>query len=154
QDFAVFVLIAVLLVPGVSAFGGAALHAGLGDPYWLAWNQWFLGDALAQLIVTPAILYLMIGGLRNLKALDWARRAEGGLCIAGLGITGYFASHMTFSIGLTADPRFYAPILFMCWAAIRFGMFGASAAVTTLAVLLVEVAAGGRGPFAGQSPAQ
>src|SRR5262249_7473473 len=42
---------------------------------------------------------------------------------------------------------------FLFWAAIRFGMSGASASIVVVAVLAVEAALEGRGPFAGQSPA-
>jgi integral membrane sensor domain MASE1 len=55
-------------------------------------------------------------------------------------------------LGFT-EPRFYAPVPFLFWAAIRFGMLGASGAVVVIACLAVEAAPGGRGPFSGQSPA-
>lgn len=61
REVAVFFLFAVLLVPAASAFGGAAVLGIRGADYWLAWERWFLGDALTQLVVTPAILYWIFG---------------------------------------------------------------------------------------------
>src|SRR6185369_4759799 len=45
RDFALYCLLAVLLVPLVSAFSGAAARFALGYEYWSAWEQWFLGNA-------------------------------------------------------------------------------------------------------------
>ena len=58
---------AVLSVRGLADSGrfglwrrhGTLLFLGFG--YWAAWEQWFLGDALAQLVVTPIILYFISG---------------------------------------------------------------------------------------------
>src|SRR5215467_904347 len=60
QQFAVFCLVAALVIPAAASFGGAALRANFGPDYWYAWVRYFLGDALAQLVITPAILYLGI----------------------------------------------------------------------------------------------
>ena len=46
RDFALYCLFAVLLVPAASAFGGAAARYFLGSDFWLAWEQWFLGDVV------------------------------------------------------------------------------------------------------------
>ena len=61
QEFVMFCFFAVLLVPTASAFGGAAARYGIGSDFWQAWKQWSMGDALAHLVVTPAILYWLIG---------------------------------------------------------------------------------------------
>ena len=89
REFAVYCLFAVLLVPAVSAFGGAAARHFIGHNYWLAWEQWFLGNALANLIVTPAILYLVFGALRQLRPPSRKQCLEGVLLAAGLILTIY-----------------------------------------------------------------
>ena len=68
RDFALYCLFAVLLVPAASAFGGAAARHFLGYGYWPAWEQWFLGNALAQLVVTPVIFYWVLGAPWNAPA--------------------------------------------------------------------------------------
>jgi integral membrane sensor domain MASE1 len=55
RDFALYCLFAVLLVPAASAFAGAGARHFLGFDYWPAWEQWFLGNVLTHLVVTPVI---------------------------------------------------------------------------------------------------
>jgi integral membrane sensor domain MASE1 len=57
QRFGIFCLVAVGIVPAIAAFGGAALRIEFGNNFWASWEQWFLGDALAQFVFTPAILF-------------------------------------------------------------------------------------------------
>jgi signal transduction histidine kinase len=142
-----------LLIPVASAFGGAtAIYFFLGFGYWAAWEQWFLGNALAQLVVTPAILYFIFGAAFNIRALSPQRCVEGGLLAVGLVMTCYMAFNTgADSIGFT-DARFYAPVPFLFWAAVRFGMFGASGAIAVIAFFSVQAAQDGRAPFSGLSP--
>lgn len=152
RGFALFCLIAVLLVPAVFAFGGAAIRSNTGNDFWLSWEQWFLGDATAQLIITPAVLYWFGRAGRKVRRPDLAGCIEGGLLIAGL----IFACHMAVSGDASsvsfADPRFYAPVPLLFWAGIRFGMPGATGAIAILAVTIVHAAIGGHGPFTGYAP--
>ena len=152
-DFAVFAAFAVVLVPAVAAFGGAALRQGLGADYWTAWVAWFMGDALAQLVVTPVILYWVFTVPWRVKTLDVRRLAEAALLTAGL----LLASYWCFIGGASAtfaEPSFYAPVPFLFWAALRFGMFGASGAVAVIAAFAIACALEGSGPFAGLPPAE
>ena len=153
REFGVFCLFAVLLIPAASAFAGAALRHAHGYAYWPAWEQWFLGNVLTHLVVTPAIFYLVLGAPWKMPVPSAKRWVEGGLLTAGLILTGY-AAFTTGPGGIAfTEPRFYAPVPFLFWAAIRFGMFGATGAIAILAFLSVEAALLGRGPFSGQSPA-
>jgi PAS domain S-box-containing protein len=149
REFFAFVLVAVVGVPAVSALQGAWLRSLVGYPFWPSWSQWFLGDALAQLVVTPAILYLVFA--RPWQALrgDRYRAVELGLLTAGLIVTGYVAANAE-----TIDYsqlRFYAPVPFLFWAAIRFGMSGATGAVALVAFFEVDAALRGHGPFVGRA---
>jgi PAS domain S-box-containing protein len=131
RDFGVYCLIAVLAIPAVSAFAGAAAR-GIGRPdYWANWERWFLGDALAQLIVTPFIFYWVLrpSDQRNLSTAQWL---EALTLLAGLIVSLTLAfqpasSHLGFS-----DSRLYAPVAILFWAAVRFGMRGATAATAIL----------------------
>ncbi|HEY7690271.1 MAG TPA: ATP-binding protein [Dongiaceae bacterium] len=152
REFSLFFLVAVLLVPAIGAFAGAAVRSLLDHSFWLSWEQWFLGDALAQIIVTPTILYWVLGPRWDFKRIKAKRLVEGGLVAAGLIVTGFLAFNTEFRSLALAESRYYAPIPFLFWAAIRFGMFGASGAITVLAFFAIEAALLGRGSFAGQSP--
>src|SRR6185312_14413726 len=88
REYSLFFLIAVLLIPAAVAFGGAAVRSLLSHDFWAAWRQWFLGDALAQLIVTPAILYWIFGAPWKAAAHNVKRWVEGGLLATGLIVTG------------------------------------------------------------------
>src|SRR5204863_3433228 len=77
RDLLIFVLFAVILMPMLSAVGGAWSRTMLGFAFWPAWQQWFLGDALANLVLTPAILYWFFGGYGAVRFASWRRRLEG-----------------------------------------------------------------------------
>jgi signal transduction histidine kinase len=152
HDYAVYCLFAVLLVPIANAFPGGWVRYQFGFPYWIAWEQWFLGDALAHLIVTPVLLFLVSGSWKNQPRPTQGQQAEFALVTAGLVVAGWIGLH-TESVPLGWDEaRFYAPIPFLFWAAIRFGMFGAAGSITIIAFLAVQTAISGDGLFAGQSP--
>jgi PAS domain S-box-containing protein len=153
REFVAFFIFAVLLIPAVAAFFGATARSALGNSYWLSWEQWFLGNALAQMIVTPAILHWCLGLSLTAKFPDTRRRIEMVLLAIGLFVSGYLATNTGASAIDFAGARFYFPVPFLFWAALRFGMRGASGAVAILTVLAVYGAINGRGPFAGLSPA-
>jgi signal transduction histidine kinase len=152
HDYAVYCLFAVLLVPAINAFPGGWVRYHFGFPYRIAWEQWFLGDALAHLIVTPALLFLVSGLWRNRPQPAENKQAELGLVTMGLLVTSWIEFHAgAVRIGFD-QTLFYAPLLFLFWAAIRFGMFGASGATTIMAFLAVATAISGKGIFADRSP--
>ena len=153
RDFAIFVGLAVVLVPALSAFGGAAVRQALGADYGSAWLEWFMGDALAQLVVTPAILYWVFATPWKTKTLDIKRLAEAALLAAGLIGAGYWAFMGGGAVSL-AETRLYVPIIFLFWSALRFGMAGASGAIAVLSCFVVASAIEGSGPFAGLGPDQ
>ena len=152
RDFAIYCLIAVVLVPAGAALLGASARHFLGHDYWEAWRQWFLGDALTQLVITPAILYGLPAARRSLSRASAPRLGEAALVTIGLFVAGYAAFHTSPGAKGFAEPQFYAPIPFLFWAALRFGIAGASGAVAIIAIISVSAALRGDGPFAGRSP--
>jgi PAS domain S-box-containing protein len=152
RDFVLYGLIAIALVPAVMALGGAGARFALGYDFWAAWRQWFLGNALANLIVTPAILYGIPDLSRALKDSRRKRWFEALFVATGLIIASYFAFQSPARAGGFAELEFYAPVPFLFWAAFRFGMLGASGAIVIISMISVGAAVGGHGPFAGGSP--
>jgi len=152
KDFGLYCLVAVLLVPLTSAFVGAAARFALGYDYWSTWEQWFLGNALTHLVVTPSILY-SFSISRHFRVPSLKHTVEGALLAIGLLLTGYIAIDTGSVLPGIAETRFYAPVPFLFWAAIRFGMLGASAGIALMAFLAVQAALEQRGLFTGQSPA-
>ena len=152
RDFGVYCLIAVLAMPVLSAFAGA-FSRGLSSEYWTNWEHWFLGDALTQLIVTPFIFYWVLRpwDQRNLSTVQWL---EALVLLSGLIISLTLAfqpasSHLGFS-----DTRLYAPVAFLFWAAVRFGMRGATAGTAILTFFAVAATQSGNGSYSSESAAE
>jgi PAS domain S-box-containing protein len=152
REFLIFLLVVVTTIPALSAFAGAALRELRGFAYWPSYKQWFLGDAVAQAVVTPLILYWVFGVPWRGRRLDWLRTAEAGFVLTGLIVTSLLAVDTAPSPVFYSEPSFFAPMPFVLWAVIRFGMPGASGAVGLVAAFMVGTAIAQRGPFAGHSP--
>jgi signal transduction histidine kinase/integral membrane sensor domain MASE1 len=153
REFVLYCAFAVFLMPAVFALGGAAARSVRGHDFWTAWEQWFLGNALAHLVVTPAIIYWVFGDPWKVEVRSPKRWLEGALLMVALVVTSYVAFDTGAGWTDFAEPRFYAPVPFLFWAAIRFGMLGASGSIAVLALVSVQAALAGRGLFSGQSPA-
>jgi PAS domain S-box-containing protein len=154
-EFAWFGLIAVLLAPAIFAFAGAGLRNALGtDVFWAAWQRWFLGDATAQLVATPAILYWAFRKPPDFAAISPLRAVEGALLAIALMITSDLAFSTSIGTLDLSASRVFVPIPFLFWAALRFGMGGASAAVPVITFFAVRAALERRGMFVNDTPAQ
>ncbi len=151
-QFARFLLYAVLLVPALGAFAGAGARYLLGHDFWQSWDQWFMGNALTHLVVTPAICYWIFGSHLRALLLDTQRLIEASLLVVGLLVTAYLAANTGEASIALQQTRFYMPIPFLFWAALRFGMFGASGSITLLAVIVIQAVVEDRGPFASLPP--
>ena len=151
REFALYCLAVVLLIPATSAFAGAAIRSAVGHRYWESWESWFLGDALASLLITPALFYWVLRPPKP-RELSGRRSVEAILLTCGLLLSIALALKPGAPASGLADARAYAPVLFLFWAAIRFGMLGASGAAALLAIVAVRAALLDRHPFAGRSP--
>lgn len=154
KDFGFFCIIVVLSVPAVSAFAGAGARYFLNSPFWPAWQQWFLGDAVTHAVLTPAALWCLFAWQHGIGKLSRARLLEApALALALI---------LTIRLAFASDIKgmdfpmsyFYAPIPLLFWAAVRFGMSGASGATIVLTSITVHAAIQGRGPFFGKSPSE
>lgn len=151
RDIVLFMAVAMFGVPIVAAFAGAGLRVFGGYDFWDSWQREFFSDLLAQLVVTPFILYWVF----DIPWRYWRRRLrmEGAFVLVALVITGYLAANTAPNSVYFAEAGFYLPVPFLFWAAMRFGLPGAAGAVVIMSIFTVEAAIAGRGPFAGQSPA-
>ena len=152
KDFAIFVAFAVALVPAISAFAGAAVLPGAGGDYWSSWAQWFMGDVLAQIVLTPAILYWVFAAPWRVS-IDTRSLAEATVLTAGLAVATYWAFMGLGAVSI-AETRIFLPIIFLFWATLRFGMTGASGAIAIVTGFLVACAMHGSGPFTGLSASE
>lgn len=148
RRFAFYLAIAVLLAPMLSALAGAAARHALGYPFWPSCAQWFMGNALTNLVITPALLQWTSGGYRQLRA----RAIEAALWAIA------FAISLGFTVLLTSSNEssiaLYAPIPFLVWAAARLGPIGASSGLSLMTSFLMLGISRGSGPFAAHLPVQ
>ncbi|HUO94520.1 MAG TPA: MASE1 domain-containing protein [Rhizomicrobium sp.] len=144
-EFIYFVVVAVLAIPAIGAFAGGALLAARGYPFWSSWLIWFLGVGVAQLVVTPFILYCVVD--TQWLRVNRERLTELVIIALCLIVTNYLAANTATTSGYFSESRFYAPAPFVLWAAIRFGMPGATAGIMTMAFFFLVAAIEGRGPF-------
>jgi PAS domain S-box-containing protein len=146
RRFITYVLIAVVFVPALSAFGGAAARTGLGDEFWQAWKHWFLGDALAILVCAPFLILV----LRDWRSLIHPRpMLLIRLCVLAVG----FAVSLYLAFQEMADSASYSPFLlylplpFLLWAAVDFGPSGASLALFLTGIFAIFETIAAKGPF-------
>lgn len=151
RDFGIFVAVAVAGVPILSAVAGGLAWQALGRDFWLSWQAWFLGDAMASLLLAPFILYWFFPRERR-KPAHAPRYAEAALLTAGLAALGLAAFSGRLASPYDVLALLYAPVPFLLWAALRFGFKGTTAALTLSALFAAAAAAEGRGPFAGLAP--
>ncbi len=155
RDAIVFVLIAVVIVPVGTAFWGAAFNANhFGTNYWIEWRNLSVSNSVTAVVFVPAILL----GVHQLSVrplrVTPARLIEAVLLGASLLVIGVFAFDNRPAGPDTSAALLYAPIPLLIWAALRFGLGGASASMLLITSLAIWGTMHGRGPFLMQSPAE
>jgi PAS domain S-box-containing protein len=153
-----YLLIAVVLSPGLVAFGGGVEPTfGDGDPsqYWTFWWRWYLSNALGSLTLMPVVLAWFSESPRWLLTVPRRRWIE------AIGLTLGLAAACTIAFGTPTEwaDRFlpallYVPVPLLLWAAVRFGAKGASGAIAIVTVLSLWQAMQGHGPFAATAPGE
>jgi two-component sensor histidine kinase/integral membrane sensor domain MASE1 len=147
RDFIRFVAIGPVLASGTAALVGAAIYK-IGAPdldYLHYWRVFWLGDALGLLTVGTALLAWMRPAASSIRPTP-SVAAEGAVLLLGLLAVSSWA--------LLADAgmaRVYLIFPFLIWAALRFGVRGASIAIIATAAIAIGSAVTGHGPFAGLS---
>jgi two-component system sensor histidine kinase UhpB len=141
REFFVFLGVAAGVMPLLSALAAAPARHALGDQLWHGGYQWFLGDALAQVVVTPMILYWWWA----IRATQ-QRIAELFLLVLLLGATTFYA----FGVAHTGQALslMYVPVPFLLWAAVRLRPVGTSTAIVVVATVSIISASRGIGMFA------
>lgn len=147
RDFLIYIAVAVLFSPAISALEGALARHLLGYPFWLSCQQWFLGDALASIILTPLILYWSVGLRPLLNELTFPRAIEALSAFGGLSLSVFLAFQSRTVISQASPLMLYIPVPFLLWVSVRFGVRGASTALAAIAFLLFDRSARDGGLF-------
>lgn len=141
RQFGMYLGVAALAAPALSALGGAVTRAGMDRAFWTSWYEWFLGNAIAAIVLTPAFLYWCVGEWRALRtrAFEFLLLVAT-MCAALYGI--FVVPHASYS-----PLVLYVPMPFLIWAAMRCNPIGASTTISLLALVSVLGTFEGRGPF-------
>ncbi len=143
-----FVLIAAVLSTIVSATFGVTSLTLTGFAEWnrypAIWLTWWLGDAVADLIVAPFLLILMTEPYPELKP---KRVIEAAALLFSMILPGY----LIFLRGAAFSAE-YIVVLPLLWAAFRFGQRGAVTSALIVAVIAVVGTLHGVGPFVHPDP--
>ena len=146
REYAAFVGIAGVIVPFSSALIAAPARQALGDPFWSAAAGWFMGDAVAQVVVTPALLHW---GLRSYRRVI-SRTPE---CLAvHIGLLAILYAVFVAGSRAVSPLVVYAPVPFLIWAAVRLGPFGTAHAIAMLAAAAMYSAVNAEDGFLGSAP--
>jgi PAS domain S-box-containing protein len=142
QDALGLVLIGGLVAPFISAtVGVASLRLGgllAADAAGATWRAWWLGDAIAILVLAPVLLTV-----RPEK-----RSAPPGRRLESFGLALLLALATLFLFYLSRERLSVVVAPFLIWAAVRFEVRGAARAVFFGAVIAVWATLHGSGPFA------
>jgi PAS domain S-box-containing protein len=136
HDFWIYLLAAALLAPALSGFAGAASWVARGREFWPTWRNWFLGDALANIVLTPLLLCVTLDW-RRLGAVKPMRYLEGLVLFSGTVMAVQLAHRQNIQNSSLVDFYHYVPASFLVIAAVRFGPPGASAALSVMSMLSV-----------------
>lgn len=144
QDITFFVLAAGTGMLA-SATGGAASLCLAGVAPWSAfgpaWGTWWLGDTVGVLLGGPLLLTLTRAGVEEISGRRGEFLAWCGLAVAvGWGAFIINTGSQPLSLG-------FLPLPLIAWAALRFGVTGASFGVLLISAIAAWGTATGRGTF-------
>lgn len=149
-----FLAVAALIAPAIGATIGAAdlVEHGQRATYPNAWAAWFMSNSLTGLTLLPAFVLAVSKGFWRPLRINRLRTAEtialatmiAGTCIATLMVT----SSSRWQLALLL----YTPFPVLIWAALRFGVAGASAALSAVVLAAMWGADRRIGPFLTSNP--
>ena len=150
RSLVLYIIVAVVFAPFISAF--VAAFAGAIENYWFYWRVWFLSEALAYLMLAPAILTGIASARTAFKNISLPRCIEA--CLIGFGLLAISVRVFTWPPATESSipALVYLPLPFLIWAAVRFGPAGVNTSLLAVAFLSISGAVQGRGPFAASTP--
>jgi signal transduction histidine kinase len=152
REAVLFVLIAVILVPVVTSFWGAAftLYYGYGTRYWLEWRNLTISNAVTTIVLVPVILIGVQRISQEWKATP-GRVLEAGVLALCVVSVGWLAFDHEAAGPDTSPALLYSPIPLLIWAALRFGPGGMCASMLLITTMAIWGTMQGRGPFLAQT---
>jgi len=151
RDLIVFVFFAAFLAPLLSSF--LDIGAWRYSSYWEIWRIRFFSNVLAAITLIPVIITWAEADFKSALKAPSRRWIEVAILTTGLiavGIAAFF-SHQV--VDEKTPWLLYSPLVFLLWAAVRFGPLGASTSILLVMLLAILGATHGQGPFVENSSA-
>src|SRR5215471_14405175 len=151
----IFCLCVVFIGPFLSSFLDAAFvvwnHWG-HDGYWALIRIRLSSNAVSALIIVPLIVTWVTNGVQSVRAASRALYVEACALFLGLLAISYV---VLYELKAGADlALLFLPLPFLLWAAVRFGVLGASTAISIVGFLAIWSASHGHGPFSRETAEQ
>ena len=138
-----FLVIAGVVAPAISAFGGGAVATALGaDSYWHNSFNWYAGHALGLLTFTPLAVYLFRRDVRHSMAEAPPAKVAEAVVLAML-----IAVVTAFAFAQDDLPLLFLPMLPVILATFRLGRLGAAASIVLLGAIGGFLTVSGHGPI-------
>src|SRR6266513_2475966 len=155
RNVGIFCLCVVFIGPFLSSFLDAAFvvwnHWGQ-DGYWELIRVRLSSNAVSALIIVPLIVTWVTNGVQPLRTASRPRYLEACALFLGLLAVSYV---VLYELRSPADlALLFLPLPFLLWAAVRFGVLGASTAISIVGFLAIWSASYGHGPFSGGTAEQ
>src|SRR5215467_3752609 len=150
-----FCLCVVFIGPFLSSFLDAAFviwnHWGQ-DGYWELIRMRLSSNAVSALIILPLIVTWVTDGVQPLRVASRSRYVEACAVFIGLLAVSYV---VLYELRPGADlALLFLPLPFLLWAAVSFGVLGASTAISIVGFLAIWSASHGHGPFSREAAEQ
>src|SRR5215467_8866080 len=151
----IFCLCIVFIGPFLSSFLDAAFviwnHWG-HDGYWELIRMRLSSNAVSALIILPLIVTWVTDGVQPLRVASRSRYVEACAVFIGLLAVSYV---VLYELRPGADlALLFLPLPFLLWAAVSFGVLGASTAISIVGFLAIWSASHGHGPFSRETAEQ
>lgn len=150
-QFAAFCVIAVVIAPALAGLGWAASSYSGDKAFWKVWMDKSLCRSVSAVVITPAIFCWTTLQYRGVSD-SIKKMIEAAVLLGGLFATSYMAFGRAGVEPSQAVAVLYAPVPFLLWLAVRFGLTGASTGISLVGVLAMLSAQHGRGPFFTSTP--
>ncbi|MFL6553590.1 MAG: PAS domain-containing protein, partial [Chthoniobacterales bacterium] len=122
------------------------------DGYWELIRVRLSSNAVSALIIVPLIVTWVTNGVQPLRTASRPRSLEACALFLGLLAVSYV---VLYELTSPADlALLFLPLPFLLWAAVRFGVLGASTAISIVGFLAIWSASYGHGPFSGGTAEQ
>lgn len=137
RELKIFLLGVILVAPFLTSFldAGTVVWGGYAPGYWTLWGRRLVSNILANLIIVPVVVTLCRAKFSWLRKATLFRLLE--LSCLGLGVTmvSIFAFGGPARTLIDFSPVMFAPLLFLLWAAVRFGAGGLSLSLLVVALI-------------------